>query len=667
MSDKKLSLLVNFVGVDKMSATARALRGATKAASDQISAMKGQVAALNKGLADAKAMRAATENLKKHKAATKEAAEKLAMLKAEIKAGEAPTQKLVRSIQSAEKNLVKLQGAEKDSVKATKAMMANLREAGIDITRLGAFESAAAQKIDIATRALERQRRILAGNKKAMVEAMAADERASRAPAGRDNSGGRYTGRGTASGGLDKNSGKLHSVLDKGQAVLGMADQAADTGAEFEALTFRLRALGLGAKAVKELVDYAGSMNVAGSSRVDNLRYIVESQGAFRESGEHSIADQLKGAKMMAPLLARLMVTSKSLGQELSPDQERYFLRFIEQSGGMTNPQRAAELTGGLFRAIVSSGGNVDPSNYQGFLARAGTSGMRLSSRAMFADFEPLIAEMHDSAGVGLATAYSRVNGMVKNQAAMRELIRLGAWDQGKIIFNKVDGIKAFKNGENPLRPELANRLATDPVTFYMEMQKRYAAAGVKDVQRENLMLFGKTGGALFNLIDKQLPTILKSRSAYEQTVGLGEAHGLVMDGLLGSKEKWAASFDDFKLGLAESGGVLQAFTTSVGWAASALRMLNGSSGGGAPPSSFTPKPNWANARPAKGFMAPLKPMSPAGPMSPAWFKQPPAGPLTINVHAAPGQSHDAIADHVMRKIERAQGIKSRSSYDGGR
>ncbi|NBC35533.1 phage tail tape measure protein [Novosphingobium sp. FSY-8] len=45
----------------------------------------------------------------------------------------------------------------------------------------------------------------------------------------------------------------------------------------------------------------------------------------------------------------------------------------------------------------------------------------------------------------------------------------------------------------------------------------------------------------------------------------------------------------------------------------------------------------------------------------------PTAGPITIQVYGAAGQSVDALADAVIRRIEQKTGVRARSSHDGGR
>lgn len=367
------------------------------------------------------------------------------------------------------------------------------------------------------------------------------------------------------------------SGLMWGAAMAYPAYEMAKSAGEFEAMRNRLHILGLNDRTVDHLTAYSQAMNIAGSSAKENLRYLLEAQGAFRESGEHNMEEQLRGAKIMAPLMAKMAATLRASGKALDEEQERYFLRFIEQAGGTTDPRRAASLTDGLFRAIQSSGGTVDAAAYQGFLARAGTAGMKLSTRSMFADFEPLIAELHDAAGVGLQTAYSRVNGMVKNQAAAREMIRLGLWDRDKIIFNQVGGIKEFKRGENPLRADAANSMASDPIEFYRKyVLPAYQQNGVKDVQRENMMLFGRTGGALFNLIDKQLPVILRSREAYARTQSLDRAYTQTKDGFFGEGGQMRAAWQDFMITAGTKGGLLENMTGALRMATGALRALTG-------------------------------------------------------------------------------------------
>lgn len=588
MADRKLTLAVDFVGNDKVSSTVVAMGRVSAEATQRIGGLKRQVDTLNRSLSDARALRTATDALKRQRTATKEAAAELARLKSQIVAGTPPTAQLVRSIQAAEKNLTKMQVAEKKASDTARTMVSNFRAAGVDVARLGKFESETASRIENANRALEHQRTVLGENRRRMGEMTReerARDRASGGRIGRDRHDGRVR---PASSPVDEEApgaersrldpAKIHSAGLKAVSILGqaasVAEDAADVGASFEALKFRLRQLGLSVDAVNQLVAATDAMQVDGASRTDKLRIAAEAQAVFRETGKVGVEHQLEGAKLVTPLLARIFVTQKAVGQEFTPEQEKYLLRVVEQQGGLASPQRAADIIGGLFKALTSSNGIVSPENYQTFLSAAKTSGNQLSARSLFSDFEPIIAEMGERAGTGLSGAYSNLNGINKSQQRMHELIRLGMWDRSKIIFNKVDGVKAFKNGENPLRAELAKQLAEDPVDFYFKsVRPRYVKGGVKDFNRENLMVFGGTGGALFNQFEKMGQKFFDdARKTYDGTMGLGEAHSMVVDGMLGSKERLHAATEDFNLSLATAGGVVDGFTSTMSWAAGIIK-----------------------------------------------------------------------------------------------
>lgn len=362
---------------------------------------------------------------------------------------------------------------------------------------------------------------------------------------------------------------------------------AAKAGADFQSYQSRMRVLGLGRGAVDDLTAFANAMNIAGSSVSDNMRYLLEAQGVFRETGEHSLAQQLAGAKLMAPLLARMHVVGKATGNELSEDQERYFLRFVEQAGGLTSSKRAAALTDGLFRALQSSGGNVQAADYQSFLARAGVAGQHLSARSMFADFEPLIGELHQQAGVGLATGFKMATGIRVNSRAANDYMRLGIWDPSKVVLNSLGNVKTTKG--NPLRSRAADLLQHDPVEFYRQIVlPAYARGGINTSEGrafENARLFGNTGGNLFSLIDKQLPTILRSRLSYQKTERLDKAYNDTSNSFFGKEGKLRAAAKDFMVAAGTKGGLLDNVVSLMTSATSALR--NFTAFGNAHPTAF--------------------------------------------------------------------------------
>lgn len=83
--------------------------------------------------------------------------------------------------------------------------------------------------------------------------------------------------------------------------------------------------------------------------------------------------------------------------------------------------------------------------------------------------------------------------------------------------------------------------------------------------------------------------------------------------------------------------------------------------GGPAKPTGPAPKGNWAGAKVSNPFPA-LAPVRPAAVAAGGAAR----APVTQHIYAAPGQSPDAIADHVIRKMDHAQGVAARSNMNGG-
>jgi hypothetical protein len=321
---------------------------------------------------------------------------------------------------------------------------------------------------------------------------------------------------------------------------------------KYQVLQERFRQFGMGDAAMRDAERFVESRKIMGSSQRDMLRYFVEAQGVFRESGANNVSEQLAAAKMAAPMLARINFATRGLDEhakEIMESKQMDMLRFIEQAGGLKSPQRFNELLNSGFKAVQSSGGNVDFTQYRQFMARGGSSAMGLTSRALFADLEPLIGEMKgNTAGTALMTAFNRMNGIVKlpNQVA-HELVKNGLWDGSKIVWNSQGGIKQF-NGD-PLRN--AGLLSSSPVDFYRTMvQPMYARLGLDPAQRiiENSKIFGRTGGAFFNLMERQMPTIMRSREAFNRSRGINSTYNSVGKTAAGMEVDLTAREADLKL-----------------------------------------------------------------------------------------------------------------------
>lgn len=388
-------------------------------------------------------------------------------------------------------------------------------------------------------------------------------------PGGWGGGGSGGGGNGSSSRGFGPGS-HANGMTNLATGYLGfkVLDGFVNEAAKYETMSEKFNQYGMGSAALKDAQNFSETTKVLGTSTTDMLKYFTEAQGVFRESGAHSIEEQLKAAKLAAPVLARINFASQGLDEhtkEMTTAKQMDMLRFVETAGGLKSPQRFNELMDAGFKAIQSSGGNVDFTQYRQFMAKAGTSAFNLSNKALFAELEPIIGELKGSAaGDALMTSYNRLNGIVKlpNQVT-HDLMKMGVWDANKIELNKMGGIKRFLG--NPLIN--SQLFSQSPVDYYEKMilpiyQKNNYTED--QIQRENALIFGRTGGKMFNLIDKQMGTIHHSVDSYDKARGLNSAYGAVGGTYNGKMIDFQKKWENLQLVMGKEGGLLDTFTKGL-------------------------------------------------------------------------------------------------------
>jgi len=313
----------------------------------------------------------------------------------------------------------------------------------------------------------------------------------------------------------------------------------------------RFRLLGLSGAQNADAFQFVDGMRAYGTTRAENMRAFREAQGVFRESGL-SDGHALEGAKLAAPVLAKLDFLAKALGGESAAKMQTAnmaMLRYVELSGGLKDASTFNRLADFGYRLNASSGGTVDWQQLLGFKKTAGTAGYALTEDAL-ARLEPIMAEMSGGrAGTALATSYNRVTGItrVPNQIA-HLLTDMGIWNKGQVDFNSQGGIKRI-NG-NPLGVANTKLLAENPELFY-ETVIRPIYTKMKlssdEIARDNAAIFGRTGGAFFNAIERALPTIQHSVEALKKTADITTAVDIARKGLNGQEQEFTAAWTDFK------------------------------------------------------------------------------------------------------------------------
>src|SRR5579863_4194192 len=193
-----------------------------------------------------------------------------------------------------------------------------------------------------------------------------------------------------------------------GVAGLSLFKGPIEEAAKFQQQVQKFKLYGLGDAVTAEATKFAQGMNIIGTSYTDAMRLMNEAQGVFREGGLSGSA-ALAGAKLAAPMLAKIDFAAAGLDDETRArmhTQGLAMLRFIEMRGGLQDAKKFNEIADAGWKAIWTSGGNVNWEQYRQFMARGGVAAQGLSSEALFGKLEPIIGELKGStAGTALMTA----------------------------------------------------------------------------------------------------------------------------------------------------------------------------------------------------------------------------------------------------------------------
>lgn len=323
-----------------------------------------------------------------------------------------------------------------------------------------------------------------------------------------------------------------------GVALIGAFKKPLEEAAKYQTQLARFKQFGM-ADGINAAADkYARATRVMGSSATDMMRYMVEAQGVFRESGALTEQQALLGSRIAAPILAKINFANSSLSDE---DRERYskqdlmMLRFIEARGGANDPATFSRIADWGFKLIQSSGGNINWDQLRGLVKTAGAAGFNLSESAI-SKLEPVITDMGGgTVGSGMRVAFSRLLGIQRGlpKQAIQEYLSLGLWDPSKVELSSGGGVQRFLGKPGDVLKD-REKFATDPVGFYIEnflpaISKKYGQQILGDtvsakVQRaaEITNVFGPgSAGNVFSQIDKLMPAILRSVAAQNKALGI--------------------------------------------------------------------------------------------------------------------------------------------------
>jgi hypothetical protein len=368
-------------------------------------------------------------------------------------------------------------------------------------------------------------------------------------------------------------------ALAAGYMAYAGVKSGAEAAGDFELQKRRFEMFGMTSAQNQSAFDFAKNTNLPGASMSDKMRYMIEAQGAFRESGMAG-DEALRASKMAMPMLANIHFASILSGHELTESQEMDMLRFAEQRGAIRDPSLFNKTIENAYRTTVTSGGQVDFSNLRQFMRTSQGAGMTISDDGLLGWAEPLLGELKGGpAGTALATARKRLMGITKATKAQLQTIRMmGAWDMNKVVLNAHGGVDHFTGDGIPLAH--AKEFGENPFKWYADyILPQYKAKGydINQQSKLNSDLFGGTGGAMFDKVGVQLPTILEGLQARAIVPGVMEAVSKSMETLTGQQKEFEAAWSDFKTVFGESflPGVIKMIKTGTEF----LRLMDSNKG----------------------------------------------------------------------------------------
>ncbi|MDE3022878.1 MAG: hypothetical protein KGI54_13650 [Pseudomonadota bacterium] len=326
--------------------------------------------------------------------------------------------------------------------------------------------------------------------------------------------------------------GYMESMM-LGMGAYGVMSSGMHNAAALDSEHIKLKLYGMSKENNAAAEAFADQMNIPSVDKIHAARFFNEALGVFRESGN---AKPLESAKVGATILAKLYASTAGMeegGRQMTNSQALSMLRVLEMRGANKGPADMERIADQMWKLNTTSSGLMDWELMRQFFTIGGVPAKNMSVKGL-AMMEPFITEQKSRAATGLSTAYNRINGLIKllPVAAVNEFANLGLWDMSKVKRSKGGSVKEFINNQNPFKYE--KQFLESPVEFYRDvMMPIYQKKGLNSSQqdRENMLLFGTTGGKLFSLIDSQLTKAAESEKVFNQALGVTNTLTTAMTG----------------------------------------------------------------------------------------------------------------------------------------
>lgn len=373
---------------------------------------------------------------------------------------------------------------------------------------------------------------------------------------------------GAAAGGIAAGAGIItNPYVLAGVGITGGLTKGFRESASYESDLLRIQGQGFSAADVKKANDFAMKNSFPGISNKSMLNAVVD---AAMATGSMSMATQL------APTLAKISFANKAnFHGEFSALEENKLIRFAEMRGG-SNPKAIINALNLGEQAYYATGGRMKPSELINFQTMAQSAGYSLTD-AGFLKLAPIMQELGGfRSGTGLQTAFNRV------------VAGIGLVNKHNVTQAGKEGIRVgLLSNKGTLSTENALALESNPVDFFRNVVlPAYRSHGItseNQMTKENQIIFGRTGGRLFDAINKSLDKLERMLPLHTGAFGAEDAYLKGLNVPSGKVLALSESFNNFALALGKltSPTILSGLDILTGFfnkLASLINFINGHS-----------------------------------------------------------------------------------------
>lgn len=229
-----------------------------------------------------------------------------------------------------------------------------------------------------------------------------------------------------------------------GYAVRQAGGIVANEAKSMAAETAKIEALGLGSGTTNQAVSYARSQPSYGISEIDRVSLIKDALSVFAD---------LHHAEMAYPTLAKMKFGNEAVfGLNKGADNERIFmdmLKVIELRGGVKSQEAFARQADLIQKVIAATGGRVGPEEWRHLIATGKLAAKSMADENFYFQLEPLVQEQGgDRVGTGLMSGYSNLYQGKTTKRAVNNLEKLGLiGDMSKVKHDKAGQLSYLNPG----------------------------------------------------------------------------------------------------------------------------------------------------------------------------------------------------------------------------